>query len=226
MCDGEGQQTVLRLFARPTADLYVDLQWITLGDQIRTDVGYGRGADLNLHLTATDDDHLSPNWGDKYEACLGFGEYPTGEAGERYDTANCSSSGAEIHSLSVSGAHREIMTVAQTNRRYYHIGAQVWSIADFYANAQAKVTIWANGRKIDSHEWVNDQWATVLWAEGDDSDDQIWANEPPPDEATQDEMLQRTYLLGKENFWPFAVWDAQEQELLLYPFRRFNNTFP
>lgn len=228
MCESESQPKVLKIFARPTADLYVDLQWTTLGDQIETDVGYGRGADLNLHLSATDDENPSPSWGDKNEGCLGFGEYVSspalgGEIEERSERAGCDSSNATIRSLSVSGAHREIMTVEQTNRRYYHIGAQVWSIADYFPNAKAKITIYANGQPVDSAEWVNDDWVQVVWSS---EDDPTWDNEPPPDAAKQNEMIGAFYDLGKDHFWRFAVWDAQEQELLLYPFRFFPNTFP
>lgn len=218
MCEHEGQKTVLKIYARPTADLYVDLQWSTLADQIDNDVGYGRGADLNLHLAATDELQTSPSWGDRKEGCLGFGEYARNPAlaeefNDRSERASCNSANATIHSTSVSGAHREIMTVEQTNRRYYHIGAQVWSIADYFPTADAKITIFVNGQPVDSSEWVRNEQS-------------FWDNEPMPDATRQNEMIRDTYGLGKDHFWRFAVWDAREQKLLLYPFRRFPNTFP
>lgn len=209
--DDRAEQRTLTLDVRPTADFYVDLQWITVGDLIPADVGYGRGGDLNLHLIAHDELVESTGLSSPEEACFGYGEYPlplTLDDLPTADIAECSSTGAQFHSLSVSGAHREIMTVDEVDRRYYYIGVSAFSMYEF-PRAFFRLSVYADGAPVNDIE-LHEPW----WPEEE--------HDSLPESL--DELL--TYELGGEEVWVFGAWDAQENRLLPRPPRRFPRDFP
>ncbi|MFP4600772.1 MAG: hypothetical protein ACLFVJ_21130 [Persicimonas sp.] len=209
--DEQAEPHTLTLDARPTAALYVDLQWITVGDLISADVGYGRGGDLNLHLIAHDELVESTGLSSPEEACFGYGEYPLPSNLDDLPTADiaeCGSTGAQVHSLSVSGAHREVMTVDEVDRRYYYIGVSAFSIYEF-PRAFFRLSVYADGTPVDDIE-LHEPW----WP------DEEYDNLP----ESLDDLL--TYELGGEEVWVFGVWDARENRLLPRPPRRFPRDFP
>ncbi len=205
------EQRTLTLDVRPTAALYIDLQWISVGDLIPSDVGYGRGGDLNLHLIAHDELVESTGLSSPEDACFGYGEYPlppTLDDLPAADIAECSSTGAQVHSLSVTGAHREIMTVDEVDRRYYYIGVSAFSMYEF-PRAFFRLSVYADGAPVSDIE-LHEPW----WPE--EEQDSL--------PESLDDLL--TFELGGEEVWVFGVWDAQENRLLPRPPRRFPREFP
>lgn len=207
---------VLEIEARPEADLYVDLAWDSRAgeviDPIESDVGYNQGVDLNLHMAATDDleEDTSVAWTDWIDGCFGLGIYPDeadsgGMAGA--ERAGCRSTRGLIDSLSVSGAHREIMRVEEADQRYYHLGVMVWSMYE-YSNVKLDLRVLSDGEAVEDFEF-RDEW----WGEYDN---------PPRDPMDMltfdfDTVLQ---------VWRFGVWDAELNRLLPYPRARFDTQFP
>jgi hypothetical protein len=217
--DSEGrpmcEPQTLTLNARPTSDFYVDLRWETPDDPISTDTGLGYGADLNLYLTATDQISGRPAWGDPIESCYGVGELLAVEGqevtSEQVYRAGCEGAGAEIRSLSVTDAHREIMVVEEASRRFYHIGVRSWSMYDF-SSAHAYLSVYAHGQRVAQIDLAS-QW---------------WGSPSDPDYEghgiDRDELL-HIELSGRQA-WQYGVWDAQNNRLLPRPPRRYDGRFP
>jgi hypothetical protein len=204
----------LDLYARPTSDLYVDLTWKTHGDPIAGDTGFGYGADLNLYLTATDDLIDAPAWDDHIQSCYGLGEFIAARGQETQSNvyqAQCDSAGAQIQSLSVSGAHREIMVVEDISQRFYHIGVRSWSMYD-YPGADARLSVYAHGQRVADVDLL-----ALWWGVAGDQD-----YEAPPGDL--DELL-GVELSGRQA-WHYGVWDAQTNRLLPRPPRRYDGSFP
>jgi hypothetical protein len=212
MCD----PPTLTLHARPTSELYVDLRWETHGDPIPSDTGFGYGADLNLYMTATDELDDTPMWEDLVESCYGLGELSTVDGDETQSDspsylAQCQNTDAQIRSLSVTTAHREIMVVEEVEQRFYHIGVRSWSMYDF-DEARAYLSVYAHGERVAQVDL-----ATLWW--GSPGDEDYEGDDYQPDELLEMELEGR-------QAWHYGVWDAQNNRLLPRPPRRYGGRFP
>ncbi len=197
----------LTLDAMPSNDLYVDLEWYTHGDAIPDDVGYGRGADLNLHVAATEKLTDPPQWADPVFDCFGYGVMPLPETNNdalRSKPFGCRSPDGQEHatirSLSVSGAHHEIITVDDAGDDFYHIGVKAFSMYDF-PQVTARLTIYAHGRPVDQIVLPSD------W----------WDGESVPDDV--DSLSTRE--LHANDVWIYGIWDASRNKLYVYPPRYY-----
>jgi hypothetical protein len=196
LCDAPS----LQVEVEPTAELYVDLQWITHGDFILDDVCHGCGVDLNLHVIATDDfERTAGGWLDDTRGCYGLGELPAGD--ERADVrapivAGCQSAGGSVESLSISGATREVITVEETEARYFLIGVHAWSMYDF-GRATAKLSVYGRGERVEE---------VVI--------DPRWWEHSAPDNL--DELLVNHFDRAR-SWWVYGLWDAQTNTLFPVP---------
>ncbi|MFW5966265.1 MAG: hypothetical protein ACOCV2_02050, partial [Persicimonas sp.] len=173
---------------------------------------YNHGVDLNLHMAATDtpDEDATVEWTDWVDGCFGLGEYPDEVDDDKVpgaELAGCRSTRGRIDSLSVSGAHREVMRVEEADRRYYHLGVMVWSMYE-YSNVKLELRVLADGEVVEDFEF-RDEW----WGEYDN----------PPREPT--DMLVFDFDTALQ-VWRFGVWDAKLNRLLPYPRARFDTRFP
>lgn len=200
--------------ARPDDDLYVDLTWQSRAgeiiDPIGDDVGYNRGVDLNLHMTATDDldDSTHVEWIDVVNGCFGLGEYPSSGEGRGPDSrrAGCESTDGDIDSLSIDGAHREILSVDDATRRFYHFGVMVWSMYEF-SDVKYELRVMADGERVEEFEFRDD------W----------WEGENPPRDPNS---LLINQAMTPTHVWRFGVWDAETNTLIPYPRHSFDTRFP
>ncbi len=189
----------VRVHARPQQGLFVDLNWKTHGDLIRNDVGYGRGADLNLHVLPASSIERDLAWGDARGDCFGKGEYPTTDPSLSSDLARCELFNGRVLSASVSGAHREAIGFRIVEQERYYIAVHAWSLAGF-SNAVADLRVYRDGELLDAF---------------------TLAEEADPDEATYDSLedLLRQRLHSSNDVWILGYWDAETETLVANPTR-------
>lgn len=188
----------LRVEVRPDAEFYVDLGWKTHGDLIRDDVGYGRGADLNLHVVPTSDDETHRLWGASPGDCFGYGEYPTADPTLSSERSNCDLFQGEVRSTSVSGAHREAIGFPVVSQDRYYIAIHAWSLSGF-PNAVADLRLYHRGERVEDFDFQSDDPDTVA-----------------PDSL---EELLRQRLYSANDVWILGYWDAQTNTLVAEPTR-------
>jgi hypothetical protein len=189
----------LRVDVRPQEEFYVEVGWKTHGDLIGDDVGFGRGADLNLHVLPATDDEADLLWGETNGDCFGYGEYPTTDPTLASKRSKCGLFQGEVHSTSVSGAHREAIGFTAVSQDRYYIAVHAWSLSGF-PNAVADIRLFHRGEQVESFEL----------AEGD------WYEDDPPDSL--EDVLQHR-LRSTNDVWILGYWDADEETLIARPTR-------
>ncbi len=137
----------------PSAPMHVELTWTTNGDSIHDDLGFGQGANLDLHVLNTPDGEGA--WNDPASDCFPGAESPCGSA-----------EGAV--SLSHSGGIPEIATFVSPDQRIFEIGVHMSNPFDF-TGARARVRVFADGELITSLgtrslQAANDFWLVGRWS--------------------------------------------------------------
>jgi len=124
--------------ARPAARLYVELSWSSADDPVEGDEGYGRGADLNLHLLRTDADAL--------DATGWFTDRDCFQPGRRL-TRRCPGSGT-IRSADVSGAAPEAIAYDGSDGARFCAAVQMWNPYRFN-RTRAHLRIYEEGTLLE-----------------------------------------------------------------------------
>ncbi|MGM0556629.1 MAG: hypothetical protein ACQEVA_09660 [Myxococcota bacterium] len=189
-----------RVHVRPDVPLYIDMKWKTHGDLIGHDTGYGRGADLNLHVLPASEVERRLPWGDRSGDCYRYGEYfwRDSDATEPAQS-RCDIYDGQIRSASVSGAHRESVAFTAIERDRYYIAIHAWSLGGFQ-NAVADVRLYHEEQRVDAFEL---------------SDDIEDLSEIPI--STEDLLQQR--LRSNDEVWILGYWDATTNTLVGHPTR-------
>ncbi len=127
-----------RLEVAPESPLYVELTWETAGDPIDGDGGYGRGADLNLHVNPQRDGE-SGGWADPIRDCYQTG----GRAGRE-----CRRAEGRVRAVSVGGGGPEAIAFGALSEHAFAVAVRMWNAYRF-AGAQAVVRVYRNGELLE-----------------------------------------------------------------------------
>jgi hypothetical protein len=130
------ETSVFRLEVTPEAPLYVELAWETRDDPIAGDRGYGRGADLNLHVKPGTDEEPG-RWGEATDDCF--------QPGDRA-TRGCERGDGEMRWVSVAGGS-EAVAFESPGDLEFDIAARLWNTYRF-PDAEATVRVYDDGQLV------------------------------------------------------------------------------
>lgn len=123
---------------RPSAPLYVELTWRADGDSIVDDAGFGRGADLDLYVRATE---TGGTWSDSDTSCFPDARVPCSEA-----------VGSRV-SLSQSGWNPEAYRFARVEGLTFSFGAYLRNPYNFGGDGggvRATLKVWRDGELVEA----------------------------------------------------------------------------